>query len=159
MADDRPRPRRARRRGVAPATSKLLEVTLVVLYIGLLSTALYGGVVPDYRSTAGDAVAERTLATAGQRVQQAVPPAGAHVRSTARVDLPGTIRGRHYRVRVRGRRLVLEHPSPDVAATTWLALPDAVVRVSGSWSSDVPARVVVRGTDSGMAVRLVEGRA
>jgi hypothetical protein len=159
VAECRPWSRRARQRGVAPATSKLLEVTLVVLYIGLVSTALYGGVVPGYRSAAGDAVAERTLATASQRVQQAVPPAGAHVRATARVDLPATIRGRHYRVRVDGRKLVLEHPSPDVAATTWLALPDGVVSVSGSWSSDAAARVLVRGTDSGTVVRLVEGRA
>jgi hypothetical protein len=159
VAESRPWSDRARRRGVAPATSKLLEVALVVLYIGLMSTTLYGGVVPDYRSAAGDEVAERTLATASQRVQQAVPPAGAHVRASARVDLPATIRGRHYQVHVRGRRLVLEHPSLDVEATTWLALPDSVVRMSGSWSSDATARVVVRGTDHGTVVRLVEGRA
>jgi hypothetical protein len=142
---------------VAPATSKLLEVTLVMLYLGLVATALYGGVVPEYRSQAGEEVAERTLATASQRVQQAVPPEGRHVRSTARVDLPATIRGQHYRIRVVGRRLVLQHPSPSIEATTRLALPDGVTAVAGNWSSDAEARVVVRGSRRGLVVTLEEG--
>lgn len=158
MSESSLRCSRRRDRGVTPATSKLLEVSLVVLYLGLMSTALYGGVVPGYRSAAGDAVAERALATASQRVQQSVPPPGSHVRATAQVDLPSAIRGRHYEVRVVGRRLMLDHPSPDVAASTWLALPDAVHVVTGSWSSDAPARVVVHGSDHGLAVELVEGR-
>lgn len=148
----------SRQRAVTPATSKLLEVTLVVLFVGLASTALYGGVVPSYRSAAGGEVAERTLATASQRVQQAVPPNGTHVQASARVRLPDTIRGRPYEVRVDGRRLVLDHPYPSVEASVRLALPGSVVSVSGEWSSGVPARVVVHGTDSGLVVELVEGR-
>lgn len=141
---------------MATATGKLLEVSIVVLYVGLLSTTLYGGVVPGYQSTTGDEVAERTLATASQRVHQAVPPNGTHVRVTARVDLPDAIAGRAYEVRADGRRLVLDHPDPDVVASSRLALAESVVDVSGNWSSGEPASVLVRGTPRGLVVRLVE---
>ena len=150
--------RSGRDRAVSATTSKVLEIALVVLYVGLLSTALYAGAVPGYRSVAGDAVAERTLATASQRVQQAVPPNGSHVEATVRVDLPDAIRGRAYDVEVEGRRLVLDHPNPDVRAASRLALPESVVEVTGTWSSTRPARVVVRGTSRGLVVRLEEGR-
>lgn len=161
MADPRPTRRAGSQpsqdRAVAPVTGKLLEVALVVLYIGLVSTALYGGVVPQYRSAAGDAVAERTLATASQRVQQAVPPNGTHVEATTTVALPDTIRGRAYAIRAEGRRLVLEHPDPAVGGATRLALPDGVIEVSGRWSSTVPARVVVHGSPRGLSVTLRRG--
>lgn len=147
-----------RDRAVTPATGKLLEVALVVLFVGLASTALYGGTVPGYRSTAGDAVAERTLAGAAQRVQQAVPPEGSQVEADARVDLPSSIAGRHYEVRVVGRRLVLDHPAPAIDESVRLALPEGVVAVSGGWTSGAPARVAVRATDRGLVVELREGR-
>lgn len=135
-----------------------MEVSIVVLYVGLVAATLYGGVVPGYQVTAGEAVAERTLATASQRVQQAVPPNGTHVRATARVDLPEAIAGRSYEVRADGRRLVLDHPDRRVASSSRLALPESVVDVSGSWSSGVPAYVLVRGTSRGLVVSLEEGR-
>lgn len=145
-------------RAVVPATSKLLEVALVVLYVGLVSTALYAGAVPGYRTAAGEEVAERTLASATQWVQQAVPPNGTHVEATARVDLPDAIAGRTYVVRADDRRLVLDHPDASVSTDARIALPESVVAVSGSWSSTAPARVTVRGTRDGLVVRLVEGR-
>lgn len=145
-------------RAVATVTGKILEVSLVMLYLGVVATALYGGVVPGYQSAAGDEVAERTLATATQRVQQAVPPNGTHVRTTARVDLPDAIAGRPYEVRVDGRRLILDHPDPDVGARSRLALPESVVDVSGRWSSSGPTYVLVRGTSRGLVVSLEEGR-
>lgn len=158
MADDEPDPG-CRDRAVSPATGKLLEVGLVVLFVGLASTALYGGAVPGYQSAAGAEVAERTLASASQRVQQAVPPNGSRVEASARVDLPTAIAGRQYEVRADGRRLVLVHPDPAVERSVRLALPDAVVTVSGEWSSGAPARITVRGTDAGLVVELVEGPA
>lgn len=149
---------RGRDRAVAPATSKLLEISLVLLYVGVVSTTLYAGAVPGYQSAAGGEVAERTVATASQRVQQAVPPNGTRVGATARVDLPDTIAGRVYTVQADGRRLVLDHPDPGVATSTRLALPGSVVDISGSWSSTAPSTVTVRGTPRGLVVRLTEDR-
>lgn len=146
-----------RERGVAPATSKALEVGILSLYVGLIAVGLYAGAVPDYRSTAGDAVAERTLAAASQRVEQAVPPGGSSVSARARVTLPETIRGRRYEVRAVGRQLVLDHPHPRVRTRSDLALPPSVVDVSGSWSSDRPAVIAVRGTSRGLRVELERG--
>lgn len=151
MGDHRPD------RAVAPTAGKLFEIGLVVLYVGVVAATLYGGAVPGYRSAAGDAVAERTLAAASQDVQRAVPPNGSHVAATARVELTDTIRNRPYAVRVDGRELVLDHPHPEVTARARLALPPSVESVSGNWSSTAPAWVVVEGTSRGLVVRLEEG--
>lgn len=145
-------------RAVAPTAGKLFEVGLVVLYVGMVAAALYGGAVPGYRSAAGDAVAERTLAAASQEVQQAVPPDGTHVEATSRVELTDTIRNRPYAVRVDGRALVVDHPHPEVTARARLALPPSVVAVSGNWSSTATTWVVVEGTARGTVVRLEEGQ-
>lgn len=144
-------------RGVTPVVSKVLEVGLVMLFVGAVTTSLYGGIVPDARTAAGQEVADRVLASASQQVQAAVPPNRTNVRSVERVDLPETIRGRTYRVVVRNRTLVLEHPHPGVSAEARLALPDTVVEVSGSWSSTERAWVVVESVEGGLAVRLVGG--
>lgn len=146
-------------RAVAPVVGKVLEVGLVLAYVGLVTSTLFGGVVPDYRSAAGDAVADRTAAAAAQRIQQAVPPNATAVRARARVRLPTTIRGRPYDVVVRNRTLVVDHPHPAVAAEVRLALPAAVVSVRGRWHSGRPAAVVVRSVSDGLAVRLRSGGA
>ncbi|MFC7156312.1 hypothetical protein ACFQPA_12750 [Halomarina halobia] len=143
-------------RGATPVVGKALEAGIVVLYIGLLTTTLYGGVVPGYRTAAGDAVGDRTLAAAAERVQQSVPPEAAAVDVRVRVDLPRTIRGERYRIRTDGSALVLDHPHPEVGGRARLALPPQVVRVEGSWASDERALVRVRGTDEGVVVRLDE---
>ena len=147
------------RRGVSPVVGKALEISVVVLYIGLLSTTLYGGVVPDFRSAAGDELADRTLAGATQEVEDAVPPEMAAVDVRQRVELPRTIRGEPYHVRTDGRTLVLDHPDPNVGVETTLAVPAAVVQVEGSWSSTAEAFVVVERTDAGLVVRLERGEA
>lgn len=153
MAERAGRPDRA----LAPVVGKAMETGLVVLYLGLVTTALFGGAVPDYRTAAADDVADRTLATAAQRVQQAVPPNASAVRARARVDLPDAIRGQAYEVRAEDRTLVLDHPHPDVGARARLALPASVVDVSGRWTSAEPAVVDVRGRPDGVAVRLRRG--
>jgi hypothetical protein len=135
----------------------VLELGLVLLFLAAVTATLYGGVVPEYRTAAGDQVADRTLAAASQQVQQAVPPNGSRVSATATVDLPATIRGRHYEVRVSNRTLVLDHPRPGVDARARLALPPSGVAVTGNWSSGRPARVVVEQVSGGLAVRLAEG--
>lgn len=145
------------RRGVTPVVGKTLEAGLVVLFIGLLSTSLLGGAVPAYRTAAGDAVADRTLANAGQRIQQAVPPAAWAVDVRLRVALPETIRGTGYEIRARDGVLVLDHPDDAIGGRLPLALPASVVRVEGSWTSVRPAVVRVRTAPDGLVVRLAEG--
>jgi len=141
-------------RAVAPVAGKVLEIGLVVLFVGLLTTTLYGGVVPGYRTEAGDRVGERALAAAAERVGDAVPSTARSARATVRVDLPDTLRGSAYAVRVDGRTLVLDHPHPGIGARARLALPPRVVRVEGSWRSDRPAAVSARTTAAGVVVEL-----
>lgn len=144
-------------RGVTPVVGKTLEAGLVVLFIALLTTALFGGAVPQYRAAAGDAVADRTLAAAGERVQQAVPAVSREVSVRLRVALPETIRGAGYEVRTEGRTLVLDHPDAAIGGRVPLALPGSVARVEGSWSSTDEAVVRVESRPGGLVVRLVEG--
>ena len=146
-------------RAVSPVVGKALEASIVVLYIGLLSATLYGGVVPEYRTAAGAEVGERVLAQSAERVQQAVPTEARAVHVRAEVSLPRTIRGEPYAVRTDNRSLVLDHSAERVSGRVTLALPETVESVSGNWSSGEPAVVVVRGTEEtdGLAVRLESG--
>lgn len=143
-------------RGLTPAVGKALEVGVVVLFVGVMTTALYGGVVPDYRDAVGEEVAERTVAAAAERIENAVPPAARHARVVHRVDLPVRIRGANYRVVAAERAIVLEHPSPEIGARTRLALPARVDAVSGSWESGGAAVVLVTGDADGLDVRLTD---
>lgn len=140
-------------RAVTPVVGKVLEVGLVLLYVSLVATAMFGTVVPQYRTAAGGEVAERTVATAAERIQQAVPPAGVAGETAVRVDLPATIAGAAYRIRVDGRWLVLEHPA-TVTARSRLALPDRVVAVRGTWASGEETVVRVRTGGEGLTVTL-----
>lgn len=142
-------------RAVTPVVSKTLEVGIVLLFVGGLSTALVGGVVPDYRDAAADRVADRTLAAAATEVEGAVPPPARRVRVERRVPLPDTIRGSGYRVVADGERLALEHPNGAVGDRAALALPAHVVSVTGAWRSGATAVVVVRGGDGAVSVELV----
>lgn len=144
-------------RGMAPVVGKALEAGLVVLYVGLLTSALFGHAVPEYRTSAGDAVAERALSAATQRVEAAVPPDATRVDARFDVPLPDTIRGTTYTVRADGRSLVLDHPHPSVGGRQRLALPESVARVTGEWHSARQTTVSVSTTNEGLEVRLVEG--
>ncbi|WP_135830665.1 DUF7266 family protein [Halorussus halobius] len=151
--------RGADERAVAPVVGKALEASIVVLYIALLSSALYGSIVPEYRTAAGAEVGERALAESAQRVQQAVPEDARAVAVRQQVSLPDTLRGRGYDVRAENRSLVLDHPEEGVGGRVRLALPETVETVSGNWSSYGPGFVVVRSTpDDGLAVRLESER-
>lgn len=142
-------------RAVTGAVGKLLELALVVLFVSVLSTALFGGAVPEYRSAAAAEVGERTLALGAQRVQQAVPPAVGASRASAtyRVDLPRTIHGESYRIRADGRTLVLDHPEPAVRDRLQLAVPPGTT-VSGAWTSRGDPVINVTTTADGLTVRL-----
>ncbi|MFB6123064.1 MAG: hypothetical protein ABEJ78_06370 [Haloferacaceae archaeon] len=141
-------------RAVAPVVGKLLEAGLVVLFVVLLTTVLYGGVVPSYRAAAGAELGDRTLVAAAERVESAVPEVGDAVSVELRVDLPETLRGRAYSIRVRENALVLDHPHPRIGGAVRLDLPSRVVRVEGGWESSRPASVAVRGSGNGLRVTL-----
>ncbi len=143
-------------RAVVPSIGKALEASLVLLYVALLSTTLYAGVVPEYRATAGAELADRTLATAAHEVRSAVPPPATAARAEHRVELPDTIAGEGYRVRAANGSLVLDHPG-GVGGRARLALPDHVQRVEGEWHSRQAARVVVTPVADGVVVRLERG--
>lgn len=141
-------------RGVAPVVGKALETGLVLLYVALVAATMFGTVVPEYRSTAGDAVAERALATAAADVEDAIPTDARSATVSGRVDLPETIRGRTYVVRVENRTLVLDHPTTSVDGRVHLVLPESVDRVEGAWHSDDPAVVAVERTNGSVVVHL-----
>lgn len=153
-------------RGVVPAVGKALEAGIVVLFIAVLTTTLYGGVVPDARSAAGDEVGERALQHAAASVEAAVPaaaqPSAVGVNGTVaerRVSLPATIRGERYRITANGTSLVLVHDHDRVGGRTPLVLPDTVRSVRGNWTGgDGLVRVTTHPGD-GLVVELVEGSA
>lgn len=141
-------------RATSPVVGKALEATIVVLYLGLVTATLYGGAVPEYRANAGGEVAERTAAHVASVIERAVPPAAVDAERRLEVDVPGTIAGDAYRVRVEGDRVVLDHPDPEVATTTPLVVSDRVVEVTGSWESGGSTSVRVATVDGGLEVRL-----
>lgn len=144
-------------RAVSPVVEQTLAIGLVVLYVGLVAVTVYGGVLPDFRSAAGQRVADRSLATASQRIQQSIPPNATAVEGSTRVDLPATIRGDAYEIRADGSVLVLEHPNAGISSRSRLALPDHVTRVEGRWESGDRTVIVVRSVEDGLVVRLETG--
>ncbi|WP_424000284.1 DUF7266 family protein [Haloarcula salina] len=145
-------------RGLSTVVEKLLSMGLVLLYIGLLSTTLYGGTVPAYQSAVGAELGERTLAEATARVEQAVPPDARVVSATVRVDIPATIGGSGYSVLTDGDALVLDHPDPSIGGRTRPVVPDRVTELRGSWESGSPTVVTVAGTRGNVTVTLEDDR-
>ncbi|MFQ3320288.1 MAG: hypothetical protein ACI8UR_000437 [Natronomonas sp.] len=139
---------------MSPVVGKAMEATLVVLYLGLITTALYGGAVTEYRTAAGNEVAERTVASAAGDIEAALPPNVTTADVRVEVDIPATIAGSAYRIQASTERLVLRHPNPAIEARVPLTLPERVGNVSGAWTSDDPATVRVTTTESGLEVRL-----
>ncbi|EMA11482.1 hypothetical protein SAMN05443574_103184 [Haloarcula vallismortis] len=141
-------------RALSTVVEKLLSMGLVLLYIGLVTTTLYGGTVPAYQSAVGAELGDRTLAEATARVEQAVPPDARVVSATVRVSLPETIDGAGYSIRTDGDALVLDHPSPEIGGRTQPLLPDRVDTFEGEWQSGSPTVVAVSGTQGSVTVTL-----
>lgn len=152
-------------RAVTPMVAKTLEAGIVVLFIGIATTGLYAGVVPDYRTATATDVGERTLVAAGNEIERSVPPDAAAVHAETRVDLPATIRSEEYRI-VAGTRdaegsgpaggaptVELDHDHPAVGGSYALAVPDRVVDVRGELTGG-DGRIVVRSTGNGVVVVL-----
>lgn len=130
-------------RAVVPMVGKALEAAIVVLFIGVMTTALYGGIVPDYRAAAAAEVDDRVLVAAANGVEGGVPPDAHRVRAETTVDLPTTIRDANYRIVADEGAVRLRHPHPAVEGSVALSLPDRVDRVEGTWRSGARSVVVV----------------
>jgi len=146
-------------RAVSTVVEKTLAIGLVTLFVSLTSATVYGGVVPDARTTTGAELADRTLAKASERVQQAVPPNATAVDTRIRVTLPATIRGANYHIRADGQSLVFDHPRDALDRRVRLALPSHVTRIEGQWQSGGETYIRVTDAGDGVVVRLeTEGR-
>lgn len=141
-------------RGLTPVVGKALGVGIVLLYIGILTTVLYGSVIPEYRTATADEIGERALATAAERVQQSVPPPTRYLDARFSVELPATIRDRTYSLRVSNRSLILDHPHSTVGGRVPLALPGTVSNIEGTWHSHDPLIIRIEGGDSGYSITL-----
>jgi hypothetical protein len=144
-------------RGATTVVAKLLAFGIVLVYVGGMTTVLFGGAVPDYRDATGAELGDRVLTTAADRIHGAIPPDGRAVGATRSVDLPPTIRGSSYVVEIDGQSLRLDHPSSSIGGRSRLALPNRVSSVDGSWQSGAETVVSVERADDGLAVRLLEG--
>lgn len=144
-------------RAVTPVVEKAITMGIVVLFVGGMTATLFGTAVPTYRDAAGAEMGERVLATATTEVERAIPPNETGVHAVRTVELPTTIRGSEYAIRVDGRSLVLEHRDPSIGGRSRLAVPPSVTRVGGEWESGTAGRVVVESVRGGLAVELREG--
>ncbi|MXR50713.1 hypothetical protein GRX03_03705 [Halovenus sp. WSH3] len=132
-------------RGMTSVVGKTLVIGIVLLYVGGMTTLLLGGVVPEYRSTAGAELGDRVLATAGGAIEQSVSEVNGTVRTNRSVDLPSTIRGRHYELELAGTRLRLRHPDPAIEGELSLALPPTMSTTNATWRSGTDLQIRVSG--------------
>lgn len=144
-------------RAVSAVVGKALEASIVIIYIGLLTTTLYAGVVPEYRTAAATEVADRTVADVSGELQTAVSSSTDTNRTEHRVDLPATIRGETYWIRVQDDELRLEHPHADIGERTPIVLPESVTVVEGEWRSDEETAIVADRSGDTVEVRLETG--
>lgn len=144
-------------RAVTPVVEKTITMGIVVLFIGGMTATMFGATVPTYRDAVGVEMGQRVLATATEEVERAIPPNETTVRSTRTVDLPATIRGSAYTIRVDGRTLVLDHPTLSTTHRSRPALPPSVTNFDGAWQSGAGTVVTVRSVSGGLAVDLQEG--
>jgi len=143
-------------RAVTPAVGKALEAGIVVLFVATVTTALYGGVVPDARNAAGGEVGERALEQAAAEVEAAVPASGRDASVERRVSLPGSIRDHGYEIRAANGSLVLDHDHPSVGGSTPLVLPERVRTVTGSWDGGGGVVRVESHPEGGLVVVLAD---
>lgn len=141
-------------RGLTPIISKALEIGIVLLYIGVLTTVLYGSVIPEYRTATADEIDDRVIATAAERVQQTVPPPTRHLDARFTVELPATIRDRMYSIRASNRSLILHHPHPNIGGRVPLALPKTVSKIEGKWQSHGPLVIRIVSEESGYVIKI-----
>ena len=132
-------------RAMTPVISKTLTISIVILYIGGMTTILLSGVVPEYRSNAGAELGDRVLATAGESIESSVPDANGTVELNRTVDLPPTIRDQHYEIELAGNKLRLRHPDQRIDGEITLSLPPGATVINATWRSGTDLEIRVRG--------------
>lgn len=139
-------------RAAAPVAGKALEVAVLVVFVGVVSAALFGSVVPTYRTAAGAEVADRALVAVAGQVDTAAVVTDSVVERRVAVSMPPTIRGSAYVVRAVDERgtptLVLDHPHAGIGGSVALSTP-AGTPVSGTLRSTADPTVVVSRTANG----------
>lgn len=143
-------------RAVTPVVEKTITVGLVVLFVAGFAGSLLGGAVPDYRTSAGQEVADRVLSSAASAIEEAPPATNATVRVRTERSLPPSIRGQAYDLVLRNRTLRLRHPDPQIGGTTRLGIPNSVTVRNGTWDSP-PLVVRVRGPVENRTLAIAEG--
>jgi len=143
-------------RGVSSVVGKVLAIGISLLYIGAMTTLVFGSVVPEYRTATGQEMGDRVLATAAGSIEQAPPAVGGTVEAATAVELPATIRDSGYRLTVSGRTLELDHPD-GISAETRLSLPDDMTVQDGSWNSGGELLVAVSGPAGDRTLSIEEG--
>ncbi|MDS0297902.1 hypothetical protein NDI76_04035 [Halogeometricum sp. S1BR25-6] len=159
------RPGRLRtERALSPVVGKSLELGVVVLFVAVLSASFYGGIVPEYRTTAAAEAGDRALVGGAERVERAVPERPGRIERRVAVSLPATLRGDPYRIRAasdpeaNATALVLDHPDVGVGGRVRLSFPTRGANVTGTWESASDSWVVVRGGSERVSVSLENGR-
>lgn len=141
-------------RAVTPVVEKLLMIGIVVLFIGAVTTVLFGSVVPGYRDAAGAELGERVLVSAAEQIEASLPPNATVTSGEATVDVPQSIRGEPYELTVDGRDLVIDHPRPAVGGRLRLSLPAHVESISGTIESQGNRTVSIDDVAGGVVVEL-----
>lgn len=141
-------------RAATPAIGKTLEIGIGVLVVALLTSTLYGSVVPGYRTAAGDELADRSLSRAIAATEKVVPPESDAATATVELRLPATIRGATYEIHAVGRALELQHPHPGIGRSVSLAIPERVVSVTGTWRSTEPFHATARSAGGKITISI-----
>jgi hypothetical protein len=140
-------------RAAAPVVGKAMEVAVLVVFLGVVSAALFGSVVPQYRTAAGAEIGDRVLVAAAGQVEVATDGPESVVERRVDVSLPRTIRGAAYVVRAESRNgtpaLVLDHPNAAIGGETLLSVPPRVAVVDGEFRSTASPAIVVRARADG----------
>ncbi|WP_152040193.1 DUF7266 family protein [Salinigranum salinum] len=146
-------------RASAPVVGKAMEVAVLVVFVGLVSAALFGSVVPTYRTAAGAEVGERALVAVAGQIEEAARTPDEVIDRRVAISLPRTIRGETYAVRATTTNgtptLVLDHANAAIGGETALAVPPRVAGVNGTLRSGAsPTVTVTRRPDGRFEVRL-----
>lgn len=141
-------------RGMTPVVGKTLAIGIVLLYIGGMTTLLYGSVVPGYQAATGEELADRTLATAADEIEGSVPEATGEVNRTRRISLPDRIRDERYRLELSGERLRLEHPDREHSPESILSVPPDTTVADSSWKSGSKLEIRVTGPAANRTLRI-----
>lgn len=133
-------------RAMTPVVSKTLAIGIALLYVGTMTTLLFGSVVPGYQTATGEELADRTLAAATGEIEQSVTAADGRVDRTTTVDLPERIDESQYSLELTDDRLTLDHPDQHIGGETRLSLPPNLAIENGTWQSGNELRIRIIGS-------------